>query len=137
MRRCAFLVLWALAAMVTVTPADGSVTQGPATDAAAAAGINQVTQSIGATVGDLNGDGLPDILLNRTFVASARVYINNGTGGFSEIDANTFPKDDRHGCAMADVNGDGLQDIYCTVGASHGTTSSRTSCGSSSPMARS
>src|SRR3954469_1873680 len=94
MRRCAFLVLWALAAMVMVTPADGSVTQGPATDAAAAAGINQVTQSIGATVGDLNGDGLPDILLNRTFVASARVYVNNGAGGFSEIDANTFPKDD-------------------------------------------
>jgi hypothetical protein len=121
MRRCVFLVLWALAAMVMVTPADGATTQGPATDAAAAAGISQITQSIGVTVGDLNGDGLPDMLLNRTFVASARVYINTGAGGFSEIDANSFPKDDRHGCAMADVNGDGLQDIYCTVGASHGT----------------
>src|SRR6201986_4007416 len=121
MRRCAFLVLWAVAAMAIVSPAGAATTQGPATDAAAAAGISQVTQSIGATVGDLNGDGLPDMLLNRTFVASARVYLNTGAGGFSEIDANSFPKDDRHGCAMADVNGDGLEDIYCTVGASHGT----------------
>jgi FG-GAP-like repeat len=121
MRRCWYFALWALAAMVMVTPADASATQGPATDAAAAAGIGQVTQSIGATVGDLNGDGLPDMVLNRTFIASARVYINTGAGGFSEIDANTFPKDDRHGCAMADANGDGLEDIYCTVGASHGT----------------
>jgi hypothetical protein len=121
MRGCVFLVLCALAAMAFVSPAGAATTQGPATDAAAAAGISQVTQSIGATVGDLNGDGLPDMLLNRTFIASARVYLNTGAGGFSEIDANSFPKDDRHGCAMADVNGDGLQDIYCAVGASHGT----------------
>src|SRR6476646_2300001 len=121
MRRCLFLVPWALAAVAIIPPASASPTQGPATDAAAAAGISQITQSIGATVGDINGDGLPDMVLNRTCVASARVYINTGAGGFREIDANSFPVDDRHGCAMADVNEDGLQDIYCTVGASHGT----------------
>src|SRR3954447_7369431 len=79
--------------MVMVTPADESVTRGRRPTRRQRPGSTR-SQAIGPTVGDLNDDGLPDILLNRTFVASARVYVNNGAGGFSEIDANTFPKDD-------------------------------------------
>ena len=100
--------------------AQGScTTAGAATDQAQAAGIAQLTQSIGATVGDLNGDGLPDLLLNRAFADSAREYLNQG-GAFAEANAGSFVQNDRHGCAIADVNGDAMPDVYCTVGASHG-----------------
>jgi FG-GAP-like repeat len=106
--------------LATAAVAQGSCTiGGPATDQAEAAGIAQTTQSIGTTVGDLNGDGLPDFLLNRAFSDTAREYLNQG-GSFAEANAGTFVQNDKHGCAIADVNGDGLPDIYCTVGASHG-----------------
>jgi hypothetical protein len=108
-----------LAALVTV-PAGAASPQGAAVDVATSAGVYQVTQSIGATIGDVSGDGRPDLLLNRTFAATARLYVNGG-GRFSEIDSGTFVRNDRHGCAIADVNGDRLADIYCAVGASHGT----------------
>ncbi|MDT5230228.1 MAG: hypothetical protein QOI39_728 [Mycobacterium sp.] len=114
------LALGVLFVALTTVSASAASTQGPAVDAAASAGIYQVTQSIGATVGDVSGDGRPDLLLNRTFAATARLYINGG-GKFGEIDAGTFLRNDKHGCAIADVNGDHLADIYCAVGASHGT----------------
>ena len=133
-----FLVLWALAAMVLVTPADGATTQGTRRPTRRRPpGSAQITQSIGATVGDLNGDGLPDMLLNRAFAASrARVPQHRAAGSRRSTPAASS-EDDRHGCAMADVNGDGLQDIYCTVGRRTASASSRTSCGSSRPTAAS
>ena len=92
---------------------------GPAVDAAASAGLAQTTLSIGATVGDFNGDGLPDLLLNRAFTAPAREYLNTGRR-YVVANRRTFVQDDRHGCAVADVNHDGRADIFCAVGASHG-----------------
>jgi hypothetical protein len=96
-----------------------ATTPGPAVDAAKAAGIAQITQSIGSTIGDFNRDGRPDVLLNRAYEAPAGEYLNAG-GSFRAVNLKTFVHDDRHGCAVADVNHDGLRDIYCAVGASHG-----------------
>ena len=118
-QRTAVVVVLTLPALVGVTRASAAPPQPQPTDVASSAGLAQVTQSVGATIGDINGDGRPDVLLNRTYVATAREYLNTG-GTFSEANAGTFVKNDKHGCAMADVNHDGRTDIYCTVGASHG-----------------
>jgi hypothetical protein len=109
----------ALLAAVPAAAAGAATTQGPAVDAAKAAGIAQLTQSIGATIGDFNRDGSPDVLLNRAYKAPATEYLDTG-GVFGAVNPTTFVRDDRHGCAVADVNHDKLRDIYCTVGASHG-----------------
>ena len=116
----AALVVAAAAAAMLPSQSHAATVQGPATNVAASAGIAQTTQSIGAFVGDINGDGLPDFLLNRAFKATAREYLNTG-GAFVEANAGTFKRNDKHGCAMDDVNHDSRTDIYCTVGASHGT----------------
>ena len=113
----------ALAAVIAAAPAtaaSAACTIGPATDQAAPAGIAQMTQSIGVTVGDFNRDGAFDFLLNRAFAAPASEYLNR-TGTFAQVNAGTFVQNDRHGCAVADVNHDTLPDIFCAVGASHGT----------------
>lgn len=116
---------WSVAAtlaLLAVTPAaalGAATTHGPAVDVAKSAGIAQVTQSIGSTVGDFNRDGRTDVLLNRAYKAPAGEYLNTG-GRFRAVNLKTFVRDDRHGCAVADVNHDGQQDIYCAVGASHG-----------------
>jgi hypothetical protein len=109
----ALLVAAPAAALGTAT------TQGPARNVAKSAGLAQVTQSIGSTIGDFNRDGRPDVLLNRAYKAPAGEYLNTG-GHFRAVNLSTFVRDDRHGCAVADVNHDGRQDIYCAVGASHG-----------------
>lgn len=116
---------WSVAAAIALlaaTPAaalGAATTQGPARNVAKSAGLAQLTESIGATIGDVNRDGRPDVLLNRAFKAPATEYLNTGVR-FGAVNRTTFVRDDRHGCAVADVNHDRRRDIYCTVGASHG-----------------
>ncbi len=89
------------------------------------AGISETTLTRGALIADFNNDGSPDIFLGRHQSATARLYTNNGSGRFTEIDQGTFVKTDRHGCDAADVNSDGLKDIFCSTGAHKGTTPKR------------
>ena len=116
---------WSVAAalaLLVAAPAaalGATTTPGPAVNAAKSAGIAQVTQSIGSTIGDFNRNGRPDVLLNRAYKSPAGEYLNTG-GRFRTVNLTTFVHDDRHGCAVADVNHDGRRDIYCAVGASHG-----------------
>lgn len=87
---------------------------------------------LGAAAADLNGDGLPDILLSGTQRTSedgseiqdvqvARMFLNTG-GEFQEADASAFQfptattTDEVAGLAVADLNRDGLLDV---VQASH------------------
>ncbi len=90
-----------------------------AVDEAASAGLAQTTETGQSTVADLNGDGLPDIFLNRAGLATAQEFLNNGDGTFTEANAGTFVDADRRDCASADVNGDGRADIFCSLGAHH------------------
>jgi hypothetical protein len=75
---------WSVAAALALlasTPAaalGAATTHGPAVDVAKSAGIAQVTQSIGSTVGDFNRDGRTDVLLNRAYKAPAGEYLNTG-----------------------------------------------------------
>jgi hypothetical protein len=90
-----------------------------ATDEASVAGIQETTRTWSAAVEDFNGDGWPDLFLNRHQWV-ARLYINDN-GHFSEVDAGSFTGADHHDCKAADVNGDGKPDVFCSAGAARGT----------------
>jgi hypothetical protein len=64
-------------------------------------------------VGDLNGDGIPDIV---ALVDGPRLvtYLANGDGGFSSAAVSTSCNVNVRGqLAIADLNGDGLADVVC------------------------
>lgn len=70
----------------------------------------------GVAVGDLNGDGLPDMYFSGTQSHSPnRLYINKGDFRFEEISARAGVDDStgvRFGVAMIDIEADGDLDIY-------------------------
>src|SRR6266699_5151706 len=68
----------------------------------------------GVAVGDLNGDGLPEVMLTANLQGN-RLYLNKGHFKFEDITdkAGVGGKGPwATGVTMADVNGDGLLDIY-------------------------
>ena len=95
-----------------------------ARDVASEAGLAETTKSRGAVIADITGDGRPDVFLGR-HQKPARLYRNDGSGRFSEIQTGTFGSTDRHGCDAADVDGNGALDLACAVGAARGTIAKR------------
>jgi FG-GAP-like repeat len=91
-----------------------------AVDVADEAGVAESTVSFSANVGDFNRDGREDFLLVRHQRNTSRLYRNDG-GRFTEVEAGTFFRKDRHDCAWGDANVDGRPDVYCTRGTSGGT----------------
>ncbi|MEL6654240.1 MAG: VCBS repeat-containing protein, partial [Bacteroidota bacterium] len=74
---------------------------------------------------DVNGDGSQDLLLSGQFNVwydSTKLYLNDGTGNFSEVLNTPFANVEFSAVAFADVNGDGSQDLFIT--GSGGTTQS-------------
>ncbi len=76
-------------------------------------GNRMLAQGAGVSMGDVDGDGLPDVFLARTEGCSA-LYRNRGNWQFDDItkDAHVGACD-RHatGSALADVDGDGDLDL--------------------------
>lgn len=70
----------------------------------------------GLAVGDINGDGLPDLVFTGG-KSPITLYLNKGELQFENITAQSKlydvnNKGETSGVVMADVNGDGLLDIY-------------------------
>jgi hypothetical protein len=76
----------------------------------------------GVALGDLTGDGLPEIVLTSN-QGGTRLYLNEGKFRFRDItaEAGLHSKGWTTGVTLADVNGDGRLDIYvCHAGLAGG-----------------
>lgn len=77
----------------------------------------------GVAVGDLNNDGLPEIIFTSN-QNPAKVYLNEGNFHFKDITAQTGINNGKGwttGITLADVNGDGKLDVYiCKSGPTGG-----------------
>jgi enediyne biosynthesis protein E4 len=71
----------------------------------------------GVAVGDVNGDGLPDLYFTSN-LGPNRLYINKGNYKFEDVTDKAGvagPPGWKTGVTMADVNGDGVLDIYVSA----------------------
>jgi hypothetical protein len=92
-------------------------------DATTAAGIDYAGESYGASVGDVNGDGLPDLYINRHRSLSA-LLVNRGNRTFEDrahqVDEwRLTPRSDEHGGSFADIDNDGDKDLFISAGATN------------------
>ncbi len=81
-------------------------------DVTTEAGVADHRYSQGATVGDYDNDGFPDLFVSN--IGKSRLYRNNGDGTFADVTVSAGITLDHYSASslMADLNGDGLPDIF-------------------------
>jgi hypothetical protein len=81
-------------------------------DVTLAAGLDPAAAARGAALGDLDGDGDPDLALASE--GAVRVLWNRGDGSFEAGPGAppTYPAGSATGVVLADLDGDGLLDLY-------------------------
>jgi FG-GAP-like repeat/ASPIC and UnbV len=90
------------------------------TDVTNAAGVAHSSESYGASWGDLDGDGYPDLFASNHRTQPS-LFLNLGNGSFRDIATKTAdwvsrPGADTHGASWADFDNDGDQDLMVSVG---------------------
>lgn len=88
-------------------------------EATQTANITHAGQSYGASWGDFNGDGWPDLWVGN-HDSRPTLYLNTRDGRFEDIIGQVWSADphaDTHGAAWADFDNDGDQDLIEVVGA--------------------
>ncbi|HET7203330.1 MAG TPA: CRTAC1 family protein [Steroidobacteraceae bacterium] len=121
MARCyRLLVLYALFAATTANA------QISFEEVTGRSGINFSGRSMGASWGDYNYDGWPD-LYTGNHKSMGSLYVNNGNGTFTNVLPARWSDPsapDKHGAAWGDFDNDGDQDIMELSGAGEGAGSS-------------
>jgi hypothetical protein len=90
-------------------------------DVTATAGVSHHSETYGASWGDLDGDGYPDLFVSNHWNQPS-LFLNKGAeGGFVDVARQTFqwtwtPKADTHGASWFDFDNDGDQDLFVTTG---------------------
>ena len=84
---------------------------------AAAPGTPTAVQNQGfMAIGDFNGDGKPDLAVVDSVDSLVRVFLGNGTGGFTEATGSPYATSyNPTNVAVGDFNGDGNQDLAITT----------------------
>ncbi len=92
-------------------------------DLATQAGVAQSDQSFNTLVFDYNQDGIQDFLYSpQNDSAGRQLWRGNADGTFTLVaHLKSAVTNDQHGCTSADFDSNGLPDIYCTLGALHGS----------------
>jgi hypothetical protein len=95
-------------------------------DVSEKAGITYTGPTVGASWGDFNGDGFPDLFVpnHRLDNNTPNVYLNQRDGTFVDVASTVLsvsPLADLHGAAWADFDNDGDQDLIATTGGGRGT----------------
>ncbi len=88
------------------------------TDVTNDAGIysSEIGFGLGAAIGDVNSDGLPDIYVSNDFWERDYLYLNQGDGSFSEelVERIDYCSISSMGGDIADINNDGHPEIFST-----------------------
>ncbi len=110
-----------LAALLFVVPASAQTAS--FSDIASQAGIAQTAQSFNTLVFDANGDGVSDFLYSpQNDTLGRQLWLGNANGTFTlAAHLKGSVTSDQHGCTTADFDHNGLPDVYCALGAIHGT----------------
>jgi len=109
-----------LAAACLALGATTALAQTAFTDVTATSGVAHISETYGASWGDLNGDGFPDLFVSNHRTMKS-LFVNQGNGKFIDIASqiNNFqnrPHADTHGASWADFNNDGTQDLLVSAG---------------------
>ena len=85
------------------------------------AGLSHSGPTYGASWGDFNGDGWPDLWISNHDTMPG-LYVNQRNGTFMNIINQVWngdPRADKHGAAWADFDNDGDQDLIVAVDAAY------------------
>ncbi len=116
--------------LVLSAPAIGAIAAGQFVEARGPGGalaLQDEGETWGASWGDLNGDGYPDLWMGKHQYTPAVLMRNNGDGTFSNVIDSAAPlhldhlRDDTHGAAWADFDGDGDEDLLEVSGGGAGS----------------